>query len=218
MFDIGIKTPLTPDGLCGYDKNGNLWVYEKNSSGMTGHMIYDPRGQTCKVCLRGWVLTSESMRDQYKDQHDEWLHYSCHIRFLSMKDRDLFDGALVGARIRFPGLREIPSQYWVNDPIWAKRSWYVTKVNDAPIQIQIGSRKHVYSMEFTPVEDGNFSQAALEDAEREFLSEDVTKHFNRKSVLIHAWTGEKLRDYLKRFSTIFGLDKREESPVEPKKA
>lgn len=216
MFDIGIKTPLTPDGLCGYDKNGQLWVWEKQGESMSGHMIRDPRGETCKVCLHGWVLTSESMKDQYKDQHDEWMHYSCYIRFLSLKDRDLFDGALIGARIRFDGLHEIPSQYWLNDPLWKKRSWYVTKTVGAPIQIQIGSRKRVYSVEFTPLDDGCFSSTVVDEVEREFRDEDVTKEINRKAVLIHAWTGEKLRDYLKRLSTIFGLDKRDEKPVEAK--
>jgi hypothetical protein len=218
MLDIGIKTPLTPDGLCGYDQHGQLWVWEKQGASMSGHMIRDPRGQICRVCLQGWVLTSESMKDQYKDRHDDWLHYSCYIRSLSMKDRDLFSDALIGARIRYDGLKEIASQYWRNDTLWAKRSWYVTKTDGAPIQITIGSRKRVYSVEFTPQEDGEFSASVIEDLKREFREEDVTKEFNRKSVLLHAWTGEKLKEYLKRLSTAFGLDKREENPVEAKQA
>lgn len=218
MFDIGIKTPLTPDGLCGYDKNGTLWVWEKQGETMSGHMIHDPRGEKCKICLQGWVLTSESMGDQYKDRHDEWMHYSCYIRFLSLKDRDLFDDALIAARIRFDGLKAIPSQYWRNDLRWKNRSWYVTKTVGTPIQIVIGSRKRVYSIEFSPLDDDDFSTVVLDDVKQEFRDEDVTKEFNRKLVLIHAWTGERLKDYLKRLSTAFGLDKREEKPVEAKQA
>lgn len=215
MLDIGIKTPLTPDGLCGYDQHGQLWVWEKQGVSMSGRMIHDVRGEKCRICLQGWSLTSESMGDQFKDRHDNWLHYSCYIRFLAMKDRDLFADAIIRARIRFDGLKEIPSGYWVNDPLWKNRSWYVAKALDAPIQITIGSRKRVYNMEFMPL-DGDFSASVVEDLKLEFRDEDVTKEFNRKRVLIHAWTGEKVREYLKRLSTVFGLDKREEKPVEAK--
>jgi hypothetical protein len=123
--------------------------------------------------------------------------------------------AIIRARIRFDCLKEIPSGYWVNDPLWKNRSWYVAKALDAPIQITIGSRKRVYNMEFMPL-DGDFSASVVEDLKREFRDEDVTKEFNHKRVLIHAWTGEKVKEYLKRLSTVFGLDKREEKPVEAK--
>jgi hypothetical protein len=210
MNDI-IK-PLTPDGMCGWDEHQQLWLWEVVvDGGKHGRIIGDPRGQKCRMCQQGWVLTCESLKDQRYDQdHKEWWHYSCYIRYLATKDRDLFDGALIEARIRFSGLRELPNRYWARDPVWSKRSWYETEALDLPIKVTIGSRKRVYCIEFQPT-DGLLS--AWEAAGKEFAKEDVTKEFIPTRVMLHAWGGEKLMDYLKRLSQVFGLHKREEVKV-----
>lgn len=203
-----IIKPLTPDGMCGWDEHNQLWLWEVDGIGKRGTIIGDPRGHKCPMCLQGWVLTVESLKDQnYNREFKEWWHYTCFIRYLTMKDRDLFFGALVDAKIRFSGLEEMPSQYWRNDPIWSKRNWYFTKALDQPIEIIMGSRKRVYNIEFIPTNEAPLK--AWQEAAQEFAKEEVTKEFGPKRVLLHAWGGQKLKDYLKRLSTVFGLDKRE---------
>jgi hypothetical protein len=207
MLDLDIVKPLTPDGLCGWNKYGALWLWERDGATMSGHGIEDTRGMTCRICLQGWVLTCESLKDQYENQYNEWVHYSCYIRLLAMLDRDLFYDGLIQARIRFKGLQEIPNQYWGRDRIWSKRNWCVAKALDQPIQITLGSRKRVYNIEFEPVE-GDLPKA-WEAAAMEFHKEDVTKEFGPKRVLLHAWGGTQLKDFIKRLSNVFDLDKTE---------
>lgn len=207
-----ILRPLTPDGMCGWDKHNQLWLWEAEEGGRkVGRIIGDPRGHKCRLCQQGWMLTVESLKDQWYD-HDykEWWHYTCYIRYITLKDRDLFDGALIEAKIRFDGLKEMPSQYWRNDPIWSKRNWYSTKALDQPIEIILGSRKRVYNIEFTSDEA---PLKAWQEAAHEFAKEDVTKEFAPKRVLLHALGGDQLKDYVKRLSRVFGLDKREAVPA-----
>jgi hypothetical protein len=209
-FDIGITKPLTPDGMCGWNKYGTLMVWERDGDCMTGHGVYDVREFTCKICLQGWKTTADSLRDQYKNQYDEWIHLSCYVRYFALQDRDLFFSSLVGARIRFDGPTEMDSQYWCRDKFWIGRKWCEMKALDQPIKITMGSRKRVYSLQFEPIE-GVFSDKVFESAKMEFDKEEVTKEFGATRILLHAWGAEKLRDYVKRLSNVFGLDKREET-------
>lgn len=208
-FEIGIVTPLTPDGMVGWNKFGALMVFERQGGMMSGHGIDDVRGLTCRICLQGWKLTTESMADQYKNQYDEYVHMSCYVRYLTLQDRDLFYSALIGGRIRFENLTELPSQYWLRDKIWNARNWYQTKALDQPVKITMGKRKKVYSIQFEP-QEGAFSNLIVDSARMEFDKEDVTKEFGPTGVLLHAWNDDKCCDYLKRLSNVFGLDKQKE--------
>lgn len=209
VFEIGITKPLTPDGQCGWNKFGALMVFERDGDCINGHEIHDVRESICRICLRGWKLTTESMADQYENQYDEYVHMSCYVRYLTLQDRDLFYSALIGGRIRFKALTEMPSQYWLRDKIWSARNWYQTTTLDQPIMITMGKRKKVYSIKFEPLE-GAFSNTISESAEMEFTKEDVTKEFGPHVILIHAWNDDKCCDYVRRLSNVFGLDKRAE--------
>jgi hypothetical protein len=202
-----IVKPLTSDGMCGWDEHQQLWLWElEEGGGKVGRIIGDPRGQTCRMCRQGWILTCESLKDQRYDQDNrEWWHYSCYVRYIATKDRDLFDSALIGAHIRFSGWKEIPSQYWRRDPVWSKRSWYVAEANDQPIKITIGSRKRVYNIEFEPT-PGTGELLFWQEAGKEFASEKVTKEFIPTRVMLHAWGGDQLKDYMKCLSKAFSLD------------
>ena len=204
-----IVKPLTPDGMVGFDVQGQLWHWEvEEGGGKVGRIIGDPRGHKCPMCLQGWVLTAESLKDQrYERSYEEWWHYTCLIRHMAMKDRDLFHNALVAANICFDVLKQVPSRYWGNDPIWSKRNWCVTKALDQPIEIILGSRKRVYNIEFVTTDEAPLK--AWQEAAQEFAKEEVTKAFIPKKIMLHAWGDEQLKNYLKRLSTVFGLNERE---------
>lgn len=209
---------LTPDGMCGWDDRGQLWLWEaEEGGGKCGRIIGDPRGQKCRLCQQGWILTCESLKDQRYDQDNkEWWHYSCYVRYLATKDRDLFCGALVGAHIRFGGFKEIPSGYWRQDPLWSKRSWYIAQASDQPVQITLGSRKRVYNIEFEPT-PGTGELLYWKAAEKEFELEKVTKEFSPTRVLLHAWGSDQVKDFLKRLSQAFGLDQWVTKPAQQEK-
>lgn len=216
-LDIGVVKPLTPDGLCGYDKHGQLWVWEKNGIDMSGHMIGDPRGSKCKLCLQGWILTTESMKDQHwSREYEEWMHRSCMIRFLALKDRDIVYWGLCEARIRFEDFKEIPNGYWPPKDPWAARSWYTAKTIGAALDFKIGMRKHVWNISVAP-RDGHAitSVKAFREA---FADQNVTKGFNTFECMIHAHNHDDFRKYLKIFGELLGLHRWDEKPVDEKKA
>lgn len=195
-----IVKPLTPDGMVGWDKHGQLWLWKANDRGHEGRIIGDPRGHLCKICRQGWILTAESLEDQERwDTYKEWTHLSCSIRYAGLKERDMWCAGLDEARLRFERLEEIPNGYWRGDP-WAARPWYRVNLLDAPGRtLRLGRRKRVYHMEIESRTGGPLDKAL---AETLFKDEDVTKAFEDEQLVIHAWTGEKAHEYLKAFSKI----------------
>jgi hypothetical protein len=196
-----IVKPITPDGLCGYDANGKLWLYEARGDGaFTGSMIQDPRGQKCPICLQGWVLTSGSMKDQTQWRVGgslEFVHQTCSIRYNGLVERDMWFDALCDAGIRFRGIANIENRYW-SEPPWSSRPWYrVSLMNGRTLRL--GYRKRVYSLEIEPGGDRPYDVAKAREL---FTNEDVTKEINDEGLLIHAYGDIKAREYIKVFAQI----------------
>lgn len=218
-----IVKPLTKDGLVGWDGYGQLWLWRVHGERREGTIIADVREKTCVVCRRGWEATAESLGDQhYWTSRAEWAHESCYIRYLALGEFEFWVNALVGAGFIFglekderhplPSIEAIPNGYWgQKDPWGAGQPWYrahlLTKLENGknvPLgrTLKLGTRKRVYHLEIEPG-DGRYDAAA---AQRLFADEDVTKMIGDGGLTVHAWGGDKAREYLKHFSEILGAN------------
>jgi len=196
-MDNSIVKPLTPDGMCGWDGFGQLWVYHVTKEGRLGRLIGDPRGHKCRICGQGWVLTTESLMDQHWiREYQEWRHLSCHVRFLGLCDRDMWVNLLVDTRLWFTSIQEIPNEYWRNDPPYSDRPWYRVTLRDCRPTLKLGRRKRVYHMEIEPHDK---KPLPIEQAQELFRGENVTKGVSDSGIYIHAWTEAKALEYLKAF-------------------
>lgn len=202
-----IIRPITDDGLVGYDQFGQLVVTKKDGNFETSSFIADVRGKTCIICSHGWEPTSVSMVDQFHwDLVGDYVHESCLDRHTGLIERREFFHALVAARVRFSGLRPIPNEY--HGAAMKERPWYVAELLDYPVAFKLGARKRVDHVEV--IAQGGLVLAWYGDAEKAFAAEDVTKHFSPASVLLHAWTTEKMREYVKKLAEIGGLNRRKD--------
>lgn len=197
-----IVKPITPDGLCGYDANGRLWLWEPTHDGaFTGSPIRDPRGRKCAICLQGWVLTCESMKDQETwevvDGEPEYVHRTCSIRFSGLVERNMWYSALIQAEIRFHGMSNIENGYWRESP-WSQRPWYRVRLLNG-WTLRLGHRKRVYSLEIEPRPGESYDIGKAKDL---FKDENVTKEFTDERLLIHAYGSDKAREYIKAFAKI----------------
>lgn len=190
---------LTPDGLVGWDRFGQLWLWRPEGDSYRGQMIGDPRGHTCRICAHGWVLTSESMGDQkYWYDFKEWVHQSCSIRYISLTERDFWLDELLDAGFRFYGFEEIPNEYWTRDEWHKERPWYRVKLSESGRSLKLGTRKRVFHMEIEARE----APVDLQLATDLFSKEDVTKILQADKILVHAWTKAKVKVYLRLFAQI----------------
>jgi ribosomal protein L37E len=222
-----IVKPLTRDGLVGWDRFGQLWLWQVEGERRSGTIIADVRGKTCAVCGYGWKESAESLGNQhYWRNRAEWAHETCYIRYLAIQEFDFWWEALVGAHFIFgrednpktvaelgPALESLPNQYWgPNDPWGAGRPWYRARLlkklpngDNASLgrTLKLGSRKRVYHLEIEPGE-GPYDAVA---ASRLFEPEDVTKTIRADGMMVHAWGDLKAKEYLRRFSEVLGLTK-----------
>lgn len=194
----------------------------------------DVRGMTCAICCRGWEPTVESFEDQsFWRLIDEVVHESCLIRHIGFAERAELGAAIVSARIPHTRLKPIWNGYYAEgyDPKrdrWCLKPWYWTRVItdfdvDPPddharsraealqrlghrpdlISITVGWRTKVIALEVRG--EGRQTLPWWSDAERAFAEENVTKSFDEKSVELHAYGYEKLREYLSQIATIGNL-------------
>lgn len=206
-----IVTPITVDGLVGFDQFQQLIVKIPRGEFTDVYMIADVRGMTCAICNHGWQPTAKSMEDQYHWRLVEgYVHQSCIARYVGLTERADFHHALVESRMRFAKLFPIANGYWPKSIFWSAKPWYRAELLDYPAAIVIGSRKRVISIELMAVR-GNEDLEWWQRAKDEFDNEDVTKVFQPRRVLLHAWTNEKLDDYLKRLAKVSGYDVRKET-------
>lgn len=229
-----IVRPITADGLVGFDQFDQLCLEEhKEEHGrevIYQTFISDVRQKVCAICNHGWYPSAASMKDQYHwTLLDEpkagggetygFVHKTCYLRHLALNDRMDVHRALVGARIAFRGLTPIPNRYWPKGDVWGDlRPWYRAEVvppgigDSAPTtcEIIIGMRKRVWSIEIRPNANEEFSWC--EKAERFFKKEEVTKEFSPKGILLHAWTEEKMREYLITLNAVGDLRRGDPHP------
>lgn len=229
-----IVTPLSEDKLFGLDSMGYLTVakIERDGTRITSWRVADVRGKTCFICNHGWELTGPSVGDQALwDLIKEHVHASCLARHYALIERQDVREAFIVARIRFNGLVVEPNGY-SGDP---NRPWYHTDLLDHPVRIRVGWRKRVWEICVTGLpcaasapEYERFvaaerlsepkhwrAQRAFplpwsEGVAKEFTAEDakgITTDFSADQIIIHAWSNDALKDYLKRIAKIGGLAK-----------
>lgn len=201
-----IKRPISPDGLVGYDQFGQLAVTKKDGEYETSHFIADVRDKTCALCLHGWELSGPGMDDQMHWQLiDDHVHESCWVRHIGFIERSEFFNAICAARVRFKGLTAIENGYWPKSYRISQKPWYRAELLDHPAAFVLGARKRVDQIEIIPTE-GELGWYG--EAERAFADLRDTKHFTPHSVLLHSYTTEKTREYIKQLSMIAGYTAR----------
>lgn len=198
-----IKRPISPDGLVGYDQFDQLAVTRMDGEFESSHFIADVREKICPLCLRGWELSGPGMDDQMHWQLiDGHVHESCYVRHVGFIERSEFWGAICDARVRFKGFTAIENGYWPKAYRISGKPWYRAELTEHPAAFILGSRKRVDHIEVVPTEG---ELRWHREAEKFFAGTDVTKHFRPDSVLLHAWTTEKMREYIKQLSQIAGF-------------
>lgn len=190
-----IAKPVTPDGLTGFDSLGQFWVGRREDHGVVHSPGADLRGARCAICLGLWEATSESLGDQIRwSLTNEYVHHSCLARHAGFIERRTALNALLKARVRFRGLTPIPNGYFRETDRWGKWTpWYQTELIEHPYVFTIGHRKRVWEVRLVP---GSGTIPWWEAAKELFLSEDVTKKFSDKEILVHAWGDERLDAYV----------------------
>lgn len=200
MTDKMIVRPITPDGMVGYDQFNQLVLGYAERSHMTYIFIRDLRRNICTICNRGWEATAASLKDQaHWAMLDDYVHASCLERYSGLQERTLFHGALCGT-VRFEKMLPIKNGYWSE----SVKPWYEIELLDHPARFVLGRRKSVDVVELQPTK-WPFSAEEIARAEIEFQAENVTKHFQAESVLLHAHTNEKVREYVERVATVMGV-------------
>ena len=196
---IGLKKIVAANEhyAIGYaELNHKHLTFVKYGRGWESTPIPDARGQTCLICRRPWVNDVEDLRNTINlaegNKEPRLVHETCHIGHLIMNEYNLFARSLIAAELWTTSIVAIPNEYkgaWNTD-------WFVATLKDYhPIQIKFGRRKRVWEIEAKGIE---FS------VPKDFLkSEDVTKEFSAKYLLIHAWDEAKIVEYLKAFKTLF---------------
>jgi hypothetical protein len=162
-------------------------------------------GMTCLICCRGWDLTGASLADQYRwSLTESYVHRTCLDRHIGLTERAIYHDALCNAQIRFATLEPVPNRY-TGEPL---RPWYQAHAINTSFAFLLGYRKRVHHVEAVPRVGTKLGWA---DAAREaFDGENVTKEFSSSSVLLHAWSDEKLREYLVTIARVAGLTARHE--------
>lgn len=203
MIDTIVR-PVTGDGLCGFDKFNQFWVYwPAEDRGYAGSIMPDVREKKCAICGQGWECTSESLRNQYFTRvTDEFVHETCYVGYLAMEEAGMFYHALCEARGQLVIVwhwKKIPNEYrgsW-NTP------WYRVRFEGYVPYLKIGSRKRVYHMSMHDLRSDQV--AAFEKlVEREESTKGAES--DRRSVYIHAWTREDVRRYLEIFYKMLTMD------------
>lgn len=228
-IELPVVKPLTEDGLFGFDAFDQLTVceVEKRSNGprVTSWHIADVRKKTCMICNHGWEPTGPALADQiFWDLTKEFVHSTCLSRHCGLIERQDVRNAIVQARIRFNGLVPVPNGYDSS----SSRPWYRADLLDYPYRLLIGWRKRVWEIALlprpcaasSPDYERSLAVERLADqppmklsipwwgqAKMEFDAENVTKEFGEPQILLHAWSDDALRDYIRRLAEVGGLAK-----------
>lgn len=197
-----ILRPITPDGNVGFDQYDQLNWKRWQGEYTVSSIICDVREMVCVICNHGWELTGPAMGDQcHWRLTDDVVHETCLIRHVGLNERAEFQQAMFDARTRDVKVRfemeTRPNEYWGNRDPYGAKPWYRFKLLDFPVWFTLGSRKRVVSIEAVP-NGGELSW--WREAEAAFAPEDVTKHFNPKRVLLHAWTKAKVKEYVAKLA------------------
>jgi hypothetical protein len=177
--------------------------WRRDGKYQVGTFVHDVRGKTCLICAHGWELTGESFGDQIRwDLVDGHVHESCLVRHSGLIERGMFFDALCDARVRFAGLEPIANGYWPASDPWSHKPWYRAELLDHPAAFVLGRRKRVGHVAVVPTGSGELGWWL--EAEARFADDDVTKEFSPKQVMVHAWSNDKVREYIARLAALGG--------------
>jgi len=199
-----IVKPITPDGLCGFDSYGQLWVWwiedPQEPERKTGTIVADVRGKICPICQKGWVNTTESIRDQtYLHSMKRHVHRTCeygsaHVNNFYYWHNLVCESEFNKKGLKFDETKNLYGSAWTGP-------WYRIKFNHVPNhEFIFGSRKRVYHMEVTNVDKE--LAAKLDEAfkDQEKITKGVSVDADGKmSWIIHAWTKEYAKINLRTF-------------------
>lgn len=174
-----------------------MWIAEhEGAQVMKG--IFDVRGKKCAICGRTWENTAKDITNQHSPYgRNTLVHETCFVGHLAQVQFDLLQDALSANSILEAGeIKEIANQYggaW-NTPWWKVK---IKNRSGFKIGITFGRRKRVYVIHATPLGGTKF---ALNGSE--FKEEIVTKEIDSDYVMIHAWTNEKVKEYIKTITEL----------------
>ena len=198
-----IVKPITEDGRTGFDQYGQLmsWSLPDASGAVTGTMIRDVRGIPCRICNRGWLPTTEGMRDQVRI--NEWVvHGACHMGWRSLNNYYDAQEMLIKAGYLF-NMEEVESQY-PGSPPWISVRILQNDNERTPVpdrRIIFGQRKRVW--EIQAIGFGNLGSLFEEVQDTKgYTARDGGR---RMHYYIHAWTKEQVVDYLARIRKTISL-------------
>lgn len=216
-----IVEALSADKRLGFDQHQQLWCWTPSSGGgMSGRIVKDMRDKACLICGHGWDLTAESYSDQWHWQiHEEVVHETCMIRYVSLQDYALYWNALRDAGFRWETPARIKNEYWSPRDRWHARPWYRVSLLDSKRTLKLGFRKNVHHLEIERGEGEIDAKLAIELFRTENVTKglkdldinspkDWTPHMNRDGWYVHAWSNEKVKEYIMYFASVLGLEKK----------
>lgn len=214
-----------PDEMVFLDSFDQLCsMVKKDGFRLTTHMGRDPRKYRCSICGGGWESSCRSMRD-YQFLYSaplgrEHVHLSCYKNHLAMKNFELFSNAIKTAWVSCDGLKEIPDEY---GGAWGT-PWYITNLFNVNVMVKgqrdrrvslpegttlkMGRRKRVYSISLSSpvpllaVEDEATKGLLHDNVTRALATVDPKDAFT--SLMVHAWTDEKVREYVRGVAWMLG--------------
>ena len=199
-----ILRPITDDGRLGFDEFDQLFYWTKPdvSGARIGTIVADVRDSVCPICNHGWELQPEAFADQtYWYLIEEFVHESCLVRHHSFVERADFERIVSKVVVYKLGLsfsvELIKNGYWPGSISHSKKPWYRFSFKDLPVTLVIGHRKRVTSISVEPKEGKTLGW--WNDAKKALSKEDVTKGFSGQEIFIHAWTNEKVAEYVDVF-------------------
>jgi hypothetical protein len=187
----------TANMAAGRDQFGQFNVCKVEGDSLTSWIKKDPRGLTCGLCGKKWGDNITEIMD-YHYIHDmkEQVHVSCWERHLTFCDHELMHSAFCG-KVRFES-KKIPNQY---GGAW-NTSWFEGTMLDYPAKFVFGRRKRVYSIEFK-IQDCFDGEKCKMLADFFGNKEKVTMEFGVSRILVHAWGGDKVHEYVKLITETF---------------
>lgn len=187
-----IIKPITPDGDVGYDQYNQLATVKRDGDMTTMWFISDVRASTCGICGKGWDNTAESLQNQYHiGRYDRHVHKTCYVGHLSLSEYEFWHSLMASFRIRFQ-MEDIPNQY---GGAW-DTPWFTVELTDFPkCYFVLGRRKRVWSIELNVKEFKNTEP--LDRLEEECKRDTITCERGEKRFLIHAWTEDKSKEYMR---------------------
>lgn len=198
-------------------------VFSTDGKGWNMSPAADVRGIPCVICGKKFTEDANDMAQQLRvdGAPDEWRfsHLPCWIGHLNLNERDLIQSAIEHARRH---LRPANKDKWYHIPYKIEAidnqyggawdtNWYEITFYDVipiPVVLTFGRRKRVWNIEMNPTNlAGKISEFTL--PEKFLEGEETTKEFDKNSLLIHAWSREKVNEYVTAF---LGLLKHPEHP------